>query len=280
MFRIALRDTRENWVRFLMSILAVLLATAFVGATFSFTNMLGDSIGRISDSTNTGDIYVRGQEIESEGETFGPPQREPVPIDVVETIREVDGVTAAGPGLFGMATLVGDDGRAVSNGAAPTLGGNLIEGIDDFEVVEGRMPEAAGEIVLEEQTLELSGYEVGDTAPVILGDSLNFEATIVGEVDSGWSLMGATFVFISEEDGLAAFAPTGVVSSITIAVADGTEVEEVIAAVGAALDEKIEVVSGEVIREESETATAQAMSFIEVFMLVFAFIAFLSLIHI
>nr|NLD41035.1 FtsX-like permease family protein [Actinomycetales bacterium] len=274
MFRIALRDTREHWVRFAMSILAVLLATAFVSATFSFTNMLGESIAKISDSTATGDIYVRGTEAEGEPSSFGPPQREPVPLELQEQIDAVDGVAASAPTLFGTAILVGPDGRAVANGNAPTFAGVLSEDLNDFEVLEGRVPETTGEIALESATYELSGYAVGDTAPVTIGDTHTFDATIVGTVDSEWSLMGATFLFISEETGLAAFAPTGVVQTFAVALEDGAESDSVIRALEAQLGDGVEVVSGEQVREESQSATAEAMGFIETFMLVFAFIAF------
>lgn len=268
-----MRDTREHWVRFLMSILAVVLATAFVSATFSFTNMLGDSINKISDSTITGDIYVRGPEIEGDTTTFGPIQRAPISVDLVSQIESVDGVKVAAPGLFGTAILVGPDGKAVSNAMAPTLAGVLVEGIDQYTVLEGRMPVGREEIVLEEKTFDSSGYKIGDVASVTLGGSQTLNATIVGKVDSGWSLMGATFVFVSEEAGLAAYAPTGLVSDITVATAEGADVEAVLSAIQAEVGADYNVISADTLREESKSSQEQAMGFVETFMLVFAFIA-------
>lgn len=276
MLRIALRDTRMNPARFAMSVLAVLLATAFVGATFSFTNMLSGSLARITESATVADRYIRGVQIATPDQEFGPPQRELLQASVVEEVRAVEGVAAAAPVLFGAAILVDGEGRAVANGAAPSLGRVLHPGIDEFEILAGRLPhpDALREIALDRQTLALSGFQLGDTATVTFGDSAPTAALIVGEVDTGPTFMGATFVFPSEATGLAAFAPSGVVSRIAVSLSDGANPAHVTTLLEAALGEKAEVITGSQLREESKSATAEAMGFIEVFMLVFAFIAF------
>lgn len=273
MFKIALRDTREHWARFLMSVLTVVLATAFVAATFSFTAMLGDSIARISDSASTADIYVRGAEDSEGAHGFGPARREPISVDLAGDIEQVDGVAQAAPTLFGLAVLVGDDGKAVTNSGAPTFAGVLVDGVDEFDLVDGRMPEGLGEIALEAKTLELSGYRIGESATVTAGDAQTFTAEIVGSVEPSYSLMGSTFVFLSEEAGLATLAPTGLVQNIAVVIKDGADTETVTAAIAADLGDGVQVVTGEEVREESKSATAEAMGFIEIFILIFAFIA-------
>lgn len=274
MFRIAMRDTRLHWVRFLMSIVAVMLATAFVSATFSFTNMLGESIAKISDSSSAADIYVRGKLVEGSENSFGPPERDPLPVTLADELGEVDGVAVAAPSAAGQAMLLGKDGDVVSNGQAPTYATTLIEGIDDLTVLEGRLPEVSGEIALEPNAMDRGGYVVGDTAVVTLGQGAPFDATIVGSVDSGWTLMGATFVFLSEEQTLASFAPSGFVRDIAIGVEDGAEIDTVMSALGDEVDDTAEVISGDDVREESKSSVAKALGFIEIFMMVFAFIAF------
>lgn len=273
MFTIALRDMREHWARFLMSIVTVVLATAFVAATFSFTAMLGDSISQLSDSANTSDIYVRGAESEDAANSFGPPQREPVPVEIADEAEDVEGVRVATPVLFGMAILVGEDGKAVANGHALTFATVLVEGVDEFEIVLGREPEGLEEIALAAETLELSGYRLGDSASVTVGDGHTFTAEIVGAFEPEFSMMGASFVFLSQGAGLDLLAPAGTVRTVAIVVDDGADIEEVTERLAAALGSDVDVVTGEQMREESKSATAEAMGFIEIFMLIFAFIA-------
>lgn len=274
MFRIALRDIRTHWVRFILSILAVLLATAFVAGTFTLTALLGTTIEQLSTSTANADVYIRGPETDSAtgGSPFGS-SRGTVPLDLAAQAEAVDGVAAARPDLFGMAYVVGKDGLAVTNSRAPSFGWVLWPEFDTATVLAGRLPDGENEIALDTKTLEKSGYQVGDTAPLSIGQIGTREVTVVGEVEYDIPLLGATILVISADLGEAAFAATGEVSQISVKVIDGADPQVVADAVQAELGSSVEVVTGETIREEARTATQDALGFIEIFILVFALVA-------
>lgn len=275
MFRIALRDIRTHWVRFMLSILAVLLATAFVAGTFALTAMLGRTVEELNTSTASADVYVRGLELESAGTGggFGGTNRELVQVDLADEVAGMDGVAAARPELFGTAYVVGADGLAVTNSMAPSFGWVAWPEFANLELVDGALPEGADEIALDPDTLERSGYEVGDQAQAIVGDSAMRTVTIVGEVIQDFPMLGATIIFLSPDLGELAFAGSGEVSQIAVAVEAGRSPDAVARAVQAGLGDGVEVATGEQLREEARTQTQAALGFIEVFMLAFALIA-------
>lgn len=71
MLRLTLRDVRTHWVRFILSILAVFLATAFVSGTFTLTRLLGNTIDQLNTSVASADVYVRGLEAEATADDGG-----------------------------------------------------------------------------------------------------------------------------------------------------------------------------------------------------------------
>ncbi|NCD20197.1 MAG: FtsX-like permease family protein [Actinobacteria bacterium] len=278
MLRLTLRDIRTHWVRFILSILAVFLATAFVAGTFTLTRLLGDTIDQLNTSVSSADVYVRG--LEREGSDGGGPgggpfgsSREVLDIGLADDVADVDGVAAAQPELFGIAYVVGSDGLAVTNSQAPSFGWALWEELGLATALDGRLPTGAREIALDSPTLEKSGFAIGDTAQVSAGQLPPFDATIVGEVEYSVPLLGATILVISEDIAREAFAPEGTVQQVAIMAEEGADPAEVAGNVSAALGDGVEVVTGEEIREEQRSATEQALGFVETIILVFALIA-------
>lgn len=273
MLRLALRDIRTHWVRFILSILAVFLATAFVSGTFTLTGLLRTTIDQLSTATVSADVYVRGLETENgRGGPFGG-GREQVDIALAEQAATVDGVASANPDLFGVAYVVGADGLAVTNSQAPSFGWVLWDDLETATVLDGRLPAAEDEIALDTPTLEKSGYSVGDTAQLSAGLLPPRDVTIVGEVEYTIPLLGATILVISPQLGEAAFAPEGLVPQIAIRVEPDATAQAVADALQAELGTGVEAVTADTIREESRSATQEALGFIETFILVFALIA-------
>ena len=95
----------------------------------------------------------------------------------------------------------------------------------------------------------------------------------MGEIEYSIPLLGATILVISPDLGEDAFAPEGTVSQISVKVEDGADTQVVADAVQAELGESVEAVTGDTLREESASATEEALGFIETFILVFALIA-------
>lgn len=274
MFRLALRDIRAHWVRFILSILAVFLATAFVAGTFTLTRLLGTTIDQLNTSMASADIYVRGPESADAGSRgpFGS-AREPLDLALVEEAATVPGVAAAHPELFGTAYVVGTDGLAVTNSQAPSFGWGVWEELGLVSPLSGRLPAGSDEIALDTATLEKSGYAVGDTAQLSAGQLPPRAVQIVGEVEYSLPLLGATILVLGDELAREAFAPQGTVSEIALLVEEGVDPSVVVQEVQATLGSDVEVLTGEAVRAEQRSATEQALGFVETIILVFALIA-------
>ncbi|UNX56494.1 FtsX-like permease family protein [Georgenia sp. TF02-10] len=292
MLRLALREIRAHVVRFLLSVLAVTLAVAFVTGTFSLRAMLADTFGSIVASTTQGDLYVRGPTTgDGDGGPGGPggPEnnasggardalgepREPVPLDLVPAAAAVDGVAQAVPDLLGTVVLVGADGQAVVNGQAPSLGSVLREDDPSGTLLAGRAPAGPDEVALETTALEASGLAVGDTTKVIVGTGPVRDVTVVGEVTYGNPMVGTTLVLVDPATGEAAFAPAGQVPSIAVFLDDGADPAAVRADLAAAVADRpdVEVATGADVRAEANEAINQLLGFLGTFLLVFALIS-------
>lgn len=276
MLRVALRNVRAHLVRLGMSILAVVLGVSFVAGTFSLREMLSATFDGIVDSSPA-DVMVRGAEDSSaltqENASAGA-VRNPVPADLTEVIEGADGVAHAFADYTGPLVLVGADGTPPPTTGAPTFGIAYRAEDPSTPLAEGAAPSGPDEFLLEAGTAEASGLSVGDTTTIVVAGELT-EATLTGIVDMGASMAGASIVFFDEATAAAAFAPEGTVASITVLSEDGVPEEQLRDDVAAALDaaaptESVEVVTGQVARDEAREDISSMLGFIETFLLVFA----------
>ncbi|HEY0187896.1 MAG TPA: ABC transporter permease [Cellulomonas sp.] len=276
MGRVALRGIRAHLVRFLLSLLAVALGVAFVAGTFSLRTMMSSTFDGIVDAGSRGDAYVRGAvESGSEATTAegSSATHAPISLDLLDEVAAVDGVAAAIPEIQGSVVLVGADGTAVLSTQAPSMAFPYTPGDPSMDFIAGRAPERAGEVALEKATLESSGLAVGDTTTAVLQGELT-QVEVVGEVDMGGPMAGATIVLVDQQTGLDLFAPDGQITDIAVYGEDGVTQQQLVDRVGDAVGSaSVEVVTGDDARQESKDAIADMLGFITTFLLVFAGIA-------
>jgi putative ABC transport system permease protein len=272
MRRVALRGIRAHLVRFLLSVLAVTLGVAFVAGTFSLRTMLSSTFTGIIDSAMLGDVYVRGSEpaaasVENGG-TAGD-TRNKVPISLAGSIDAVDGVKRALPDISGPLILVGKDGTAVTSTQAPSFGMALYPEDDTIKLAKGRAPQGAGEIALESVTLASSGLAVGDRTTVVVGGEMQ-TATVVGEVSMGAPMAGATISFLDVATATTAYAPDGLVPTISV-YGNGKASEKTLAdRIAPVLSGSAQAVTGDSMRAESRKSIESMLGFITTFLMVFA----------
>src|SRR5687767_8426017 len=138
--------------RLAATLLAVALGVAFIGGVLTLTDTMHRSFDDLfADAYEGTDAVVRSERT-MDG-TFGE-ERARIDAEVVDVVRGVDGVRFADGGVEGFARIIDPDGDPVGNPAfgAPTLGGNWSgadEGVNPFDVREGRGPERAGEILID-----------------------------------------------------------------------------------------------------------------------------------
>ncbi|RVW10361.1 FtsX-like permease family protein [Prescottella agglutinans] len=267
MRRVSLRNLAAHKVRLILTVLSVVLGTAFVAGSFVFTDTLQKTFDSIVDGSADGiDVRVSPVEQGSSG----------VPIADVDTIRAVDGVRAVAPSVGGQIVVLDSAGKPTQNGGAPSIGSSYLPPEQQFgeptKFVTGTPPEQAGQIALNEGAAKRAGLEVGDHTRVLTMNGWN-DVTISGlyapETDTG----GYVGVLFTDAQARQLFTDGSHVGYIDVA-GTGVSQDELRDRIAAALpDTKVQ--TGAEVREETKDEIGQALSFVNYFLLAFGAIALL-----
>lgn len=267
MRKVSLRNLAAHKVRLILTVLSVVLGTAFVAGSFVFTDTLQKTFDSIVDGSAKGiDVRVSPVEQGSSG----------VPIADVDTIRAVDGVRAVAPSVGGQIVVLDSAGKPLQNGGAPSIGSSYLPPDQQFgeqtKFVSGTPPEQAGQIALNESAAKRAGLEVGDHTRVLTLAGWN-DVTVSGlyapETDTG-GYVGALF---TDAQARQLFTDGSHVGYIDVAGA-GVSQDELRDRIAAALpDTKVQ--TGAEVREETKDEVGQALSFVNYFLLAFGAIALL-----
>ncbi|MGL5858570.1 MAG: ABC transporter permease [Angustibacter sp.] len=269
-----MRGVRGHLLRFLLTTLSVTLGVAFVAGTQVLTDSLQATFDRIISGATAGtDVVVRGERV-NDGVSGSADLRRPIPLSEVDALTRVDGVRAVSPGLEGTAILVGRDGTAVRSGGAPSFGFAYIEDDPSLPLVAGRPPRNADEIAVETDTLDRSGWRVGDRTRTVIEGAVR-PVTIVGEVRFTGGSAGQTIVLVDEASARRWFAPDGTVQQIALRARDGVSQAQLRDRVAATVPPGQEVVTGEAFQDEQRSDLAEGLGFVNTFLLVFALVSLL-----
>jgi len=276
MFRVTLKNLAARKLRLLTTSLAVLLGVSFMAGTLVLTDTIGKTFDTLlADANNGTDAYVRG-ETALDGE-FGE-QRVRLDAATVETIRHIDGVAAAEGHIEAYAQLVDDDGNLIGNPdqGAPVMGGEWMtnDELNMFDLAEGRAPERDLEVVIDKGSAKAGHFAIGDTAKVLTKDG-PLDVLVVGLASFAGtdSPGGAGVTMFTQEAAQAHLTEPGRVDAIKVLAEDGVSPEELVSRIEAALPDGNEVLTGAEITAEQQQSFQDGMSFFNIFLTVFAFIA-------
>ena len=269
MGKVSMRGLAAHKVRFSLTVLSVVLGTAFIAASFIFTQMLGRSFDDIVEVSSEG---VATEVLPVEELSAG------VPIDLVDTVAAVEGVRTVEPRMSGAVTLVGSDGQAVGTGGAPSVGFPWFSAEESVgqtgPITQGREPRADDEIVLNASAAEKAGLEAGDSTEVILLNGGPRQIEVVGIFDTPTAGLGGYIgMGFTPAQAQAIFTDGVHVSGFHVAAAEGVDEETLTAAVAAVLPEGMQARTGTELREEAASEFQQALTFINAFLSAFGVIA-------
>ncbi|MGW0004197.1 ABC transporter permease [Nocardia grenadensis] len=164
MRRVALRNLAAHKVRLVLTLLSVVLGTAFIAGSFVFTDTLQRTFDGIFANEAKGvDVRVSPEERQSAG----------IPQDVVDRIAVMDGVRTVAPGIQGSVVLLDPSGKkAVQTGGAPSTGQAYIPPqqavAEPDPFVAGVPPAEPGQIALNTGAADRAGLKVGDHTKVLV----------------------------------------------------------------------------------------------------------------
>lgn len=275
---LARKSLRARLGRTIAIAFTIVVGVSFVVGTFVLADSLRATFDNLFREINeTVDLEVRSSVAFGEGLDAS---RDPVPLDLADTVRAVPGVEHVEPVIQRYAQFLDADGDLVTTGGAPAFGVSVAPDTryDGLIVRDGRFPVGPDEVGIDKATGDRAGFEVGERVQVITDAGVR-EFLLVGTVSlpNADGFAGASLAVFDLPTALEVFDSPGQVDVIDIWLADDADVEQVQAALEAELGDRYEVITGEQVAQEASDAFG---GFIDLFgngLLTFAFItAFVS----
>ncbi len=269
MRRVSWRSLVAHKVRLILTVISVVLGTAFVAGSFVFTDTLKHTFnGIFADADKGVDVRVDAKKASNPG----------VPLGLVDRIKAVPGVRAVQLEASGPLVLIGKNGKRVSSGGAPSQGtmwnppGEQIKAPPTF--VSGKAPSGPGEVVINEGAAKKAKLGVGDHTKVVLPARGIVDVTITGVYHTDTETGGYVGVEFSKQQALALFTDQTHVEAVSIA-GQGVDEKTLRDRVAALLTRDLQAKTGDQVRKDDQGAVAKALSFVNYFLLAFGVIALL-----
>jgi putative ABC transport system permease protein len=170
---VSLRNLMAHKVRLALTVISVLLGTAFVAGSLVFTDTLKRSFDTIFQTSDKGiDAQVKPAHEDDPG----------VPTDLIARIKALPGVATVEPKITGTIVLVNSNGTKLQSNGAPSEGGawstTSVNPVPTF--VSGHAPTTADEIVVNDGAASKHHLHTGDHVRVVVANSQVVSATISG----------------------------------------------------------------------------------------------------
>ncbi|WKD62233.1 ABC transporter permease YtrF precursor [Corynebacterium ciconiae DSM 44920] len=270
---ISLRSVAAHKIRLLLTVLAVVLGTAFVAGSSMFTATLSSSMNSaLTTAFDDIDVVATGTERSPQG----------IPFDDVDALRAREDVRAVSiQGRDSSVILTDPSGSRIQTGAMPTQAIALVppetlHGEDlpsQGHIVEGERPHSDGQIAINRNAAERGGISIGDHVTVLVPDTrLDAEVTGIYEApsdDAGW-----LSIAMREQDYRAHFTDGEHVQLAALTLTDPSRADSVQAELADAMPDYM-VNTGQHMVDEANERIESALSFVTYFLWAFAGIALL-----
>ena len=256
----------------------IVLGVSFVVGSFVLADSLRATFNDLFRQINEGiDLEVRSTVAFGDAAVA---DRDPVPLDLVGPIEQIEGVETVAPLLQRFAQLITSDGELVTTQGAPTFGVSWSQdnALGGLELRDGAFPIGPDQVAVDSATARRVGIGVGDQVEVIT-DTGQEAFRVVGLVSLGNAdgFAGASLVVFDLPRALEVFGADNVVDAIDIALAQGADPEQVKAQIESILPPGLEVITGQQVAEETADAIGEFIGIFGTGLLIFAFItAFVS----
>ncbi len=280
MLRVIVKNLLARKLRLVLTALSVVLGVAFVSGTLVLGDTMNSTFDKLFSTAYSGtDVGVRGKAaFEASVVDGGDPAqaRPPVPVSVLDQVREVDGVREAEGDFTGFAQIVKPDGKVVETSGAPTMGGAWLgdSPLNPYRLTSGDAPAAAGQVAIDEATAKDNELAVGDRIKVLTESGTKAAAVsgIVGFGD-GASLGGATITLFDAATAQDVLSTDGSFSEV-LALGDGSVGDAALRdRVAQALPADYEALTGEELAAAESGNIKDQLQFFSIFLLVFAVIS-------
>ncbi|HMG62145.1 MAG TPA: ABC transporter permease, partial [Streptosporangiaceae bacterium] len=281
MYRTALRNVVAHKGRLLMTMLAVLLGTAFVAGTMVFSDSVGQAF-KDSQSSSYDNISVQVHNSAAGTDSKASDNNSsalPLTDATVRKIAALPGAQSARGTVTGFAGLSDPQGNLIG-GRGNTQGSNWVAGADGrdstYPMVQGTGPVNTHQIAVDQRTAGKNGFRVGDTVrlavngPVMQMTVTGIFSTVDPQVKAGGSL-----VLFDTATAQQLYLKPGQFTSVQAVAKPGTSESQLLAEVRPVLPHSgnITAKTGVQLRADSSEEVQAATSGMRTALLAFAGIA-------
>ncbi len=260
MFALTVRGVVARKTRGVLTALAVFFGVAMIAGTLMLTDSVNNSFDNIFSESNSGvDVSIKTKETIEDSRGAPPPAFD---AGVLEQVQAVDGVADAAGGIFDPTVSVLDEqGERVGIVGPPHFAVSVVpDRFSPWNYSEGRPPESADEMAIDNFTAEREGWTVGDTARVAgTGTTKTYEISGIARWGSGVELLGASLAILTLPEAQRLTGKQAKFDEIAVAAEEGVSPEELKLAVQRAVPASLEALTGE------ENAAEESQGFKEGF---------------
>lgn len=267
--KITMRTIGDQLGRFLMSILAVIVGSAFLTGVLGLRDTLSSVADSVLNGAATYDLYIMGEESHTPAGviTYGG-----VSTDLLPLAENTSGVKDARALWVGPGLLFDDSGKLADTSGLPVFFSTTINGAKGPTWVEGHAPEAADQIALEESGAQRLGVTVGTRMQAAINGQL-LDMDVVGLYAFDHDLAGAINVSLQPElaqDLLGQGAPAPMFG---VNLINGAHEKEIVSDLESTLGSQVTVLTNAQYAQYLQDQADTMLGFVTTFLLVFVAIA-------
>ncbi|MFI6070149.1 ABC transporter permease [Actinoplanes sp. NPDC051343] len=232
MYRAAFRNVWAHKGRLPMTMLAVLLGTAFVAGTLIFSDSIEQSLqNSMSGSHSRVSVQVTDTAADpSSGAADDSGARSPLTESTVRRIAALTATRSVRGTVTGFAGLSDPRGNLIGS-LGNTQGANWVpsgnSGDPEFPIAQGAGPTAAGMIAIDRRTASDNNFKIGDTVRVAVnGPVLRMTVTGIFSTDDPHVRAGGSLVLFDTATAQRLYLRTGRYDSIQVVATPGTSQDE------------------------------------------------------
>ena len=269
MWRLSVRSVLANKVRFLLTILSVVLGTGFVAGSFMFTDALQRSFdGIVSNSYSNVDVAVQpkpGVPLKTSSDLGEKLQAEPN----VAKVNIADQVNAL---------LANKDDEVIKTGGAPSMVSIYYSGEDvvgpNTDIIDGSAPRGEDQVVLNRTAAEKNGVHTGDKMTVFTPDGKRLPVTVSGIYTIDMEVGGYAGAFMDEKAFVEKFSNGQLKQGYFVKAKPGTNITELKDSLAKKYPD-VQVQEGRKIAEEQSKQIKEGLKFVNYFLVAFGLVALL-----
>ncbi|VEH06506.1 ABC transporter permease protein [Corynebacterium kutscheri] len=273
MLRLSLRSIMAHKVRLLLTVLAVVLGTAFVSGSFMFTASLNKVFDSAVSTAFDGVSAVISPQGENGLEAITPENVEKLRSDSkISTINinQQTTIVAANTERKPFQTGAGSSIVSIFYGEKTVTGG--------LEITQGTAPTASSEVVIGQDGAQRYGISIGDTIVAVTSDAQH-ELMVTGfyapQIKEQSAASAASLNFrMTEQAYLEEFGDPNRISSLVVRAAEGVTDDELVNYLQQEYPD-LQIQSGQSLADELSDQVSSALSFVNYFLIAFGLIALL-----